>query len=152
MPCRSHLSSQACSFCLACSFRSLCPCSAMAQRSGDVHQNPDVREIHSFQESTSFGTGPSGDGPAVPRPRSSTSRERRSSAAAPLPWRHDRPSASEEDCRMVDGARRALRFLFEPEHEAQPPPVEEMPIMTLAVPVVMPRPQAALTCSLCSFP
>ena len=133
----------------------------MAQRSGDVHQNPDVREIHSFQESTSFGTGPSGDvpppvpGPAVPRPRSSTSRERRSSAAAPLPWRHDRPSASEEDCRMVDGARRALRFLFEPEQyqlkhqasgsqvgylmhcfsslwedsdEAQPPPVEEMPV------------------------
>ena len=96
----------------------------MAQRSGDVRLPPDVREIHTFEESSSFGTGLSGDvpppvpGSAVPRPRSTTTRgrhERRSSAAAPLPWRDGRPSASEEDCRMVDGVRRALRFLFEAE-------------------------------------
>ena len=96
----------------------------MAQRSGDVRLPPDVREIHTFEESSSFGTGPLGDvpppvaGSAVPRPRSTTTRgrhERRSSAAAPLPWRDGRPSASEEDCRMVDGVRRALRFLFEAE-------------------------------------
>ena len=174
----------------------------MAQRSGDVRLPPDVREIHTFEESSSFGTGPSGDvpppvpGSAVPRPRSTTTRgrdERRSSAAAPLPWRDGRPSASEEDCRMVDGVRRALRFLFEAEqyqleqalHEelsntqvgylmhcprqrprltsptspmssiaravpadspgahTQPPPVEVMPITTLAVPVQTCRPQAA---------
>ena len=93
----------------------------MAQRS----LASDVREIHTFEESSSFGTGASGDvpppvpGSAVPRPRSTTTRgrhERRSSAAAPLPWRDGRPSASEEeDCRMVDGVRRALRFLFEAE-------------------------------------
>ena len=93
----------------------------MAQQSGDVHQTPGVREINSFQEA-SFGTGPSGDvpppgpGPAVPRPRSTTTRgrhDRRSSNAAPHPWRGIHPSASEEDCRRIDGARRALRYLFD---------------------------------------
>ena len=117
---------KACSFLVACSFRrplafSLCPCSAMAQRTGDVHRAPAVREINSFQEA-SFGTGPSGDvpppgpGPAVPRPRSTATRgrhDRRSSTAAPHPWRGNHPSASEEDCRRVDGARRALRYLFD---------------------------------------
>ena len=115
---------KACSFLCSCSLRrprSLCPFSAMAQQSGDVHQNPGVREINSFQEA-SFGTGPSGDvpppgpGPAVPRPRSTTTRgrhDRRSSNAAPHPWRGIHPSASEEDCRRIDGARRALRYLFD---------------------------------------
>ena len=91
----------------------------MAQRSGDVRLPPDVREIRTFEESSSFETGPSGDvpppvpGSAVPRPRSTATRG--FFAAAPLPYRDGRPSASEEDCRMVDGVRRALRFLFEAE-------------------------------------
>ena len=117
---RSHLSSQACSFSVACSFRSfrsLCPCSAMARQSGDVHEPPGVREINSFQEA-SFGTGPSGDvpppgpGPAVPSATRGR-HDRRSSLSAPHPWRDGRPSASEDDCRTIDGARRALRFLFD---------------------------------------